>query len=245
MIQSLKSAKTATLLAGAVAGAAFCLPAAAATVNLTGVDVRQGGVFGAPFGVTGTTASFVTGVDGPAAVASAVITLGGLDLDGDSTANDSVEFTMTWTDTTSPFANARLFNQGADTGFGSLNGLLVEVAVTPGQTTTDTGDIIVFDGFTGAAIGVGGGGDITRTADINGTEASVSITGAGFSFATTAIDFALTPTVTFDNSGGTGGSIVARNYDLQFSTTAIPEPASMALLGLGGMCLFGRRRRKA
>jgi hypothetical protein len=133
-------------------------------------------------------------------------------------------------------------NQGSDTGFGNLNGIEFSVVNVSG-TTTDSGDAIVFDGFLGAALGAGGGVATTNTVDINGTTASVTLPGGGFSFSTDAVDFALTPTVTFDNSSrsANSGTVVARHFDLQFST--IPEPSSLAVLGLLGGLVALRRRK--
>lgn len=42
------------------------------------------------------------------------------------------------------------------------------------------------------------------------------------------------------SSGGTGSTDTAR--DQFFAITAVPEPGSLALLGLGGLCLLRRRR---
>ena len=212
-----------------------------ATITIEALDVRANGVFGHNPNVSGVT------VNGNAPAGTVVadpinveLTYSNLDLDGDSTANDSVTFTLTATKTGSDGGDLRIFNQGIDTGFGNLNDVEVSVTAVSG-VTTDGGAAITFDGFTGAAAGAGASGAVDRTVEINGTGVTLSTPGAGgFEFAVSAIDFALTPTVTFDNSGGTLGSVVARHYDLQFS--AVPEPASALLLTLGATALIARRK---
>jgi len=179
----------------------------------------------------------VTGATNTADPLNIPLTVTGLDLDADGSSNDSVTFTLS---AAGGGANQRIWGQGIDTGFGNLNNVTVTVTGVSG-TTTDSGDIIVFDGFTGATAGMGSGDAHTRNVDINGATVNLATPGGGFSFQQVEALFALTPSVLFDNSGGTGGSIVARAYDLQFSTV-IPEPASFALLGLGGIALLGRRR---
>ncbi|MGJ8641998.1 MAG: PEP-CTERM sorting domain-containing protein [Luteolibacter sp.] len=103
------------------------------------------------------------------------------------------------------------------------------------------GTTVVFDGFQ----------NITRT-NINDAGASISYlvhTGSVGSTTITTTGTALDLT-----SGGSASSLFItaeegapgirlRDLDLQFSTAAIPEPSSTALLGLGGLALILRRRR--
>ncbi|QDV62681.1 PEP-CTERM sorting domain-containing protein [Crateriforma conspicua] len=216
----------------------------AALVNITALDVRGTGVFGHDPNISAVTINDVapsgTTVADPLNIQ---LTYSNLDLDGDSTANDSVTFTLT---AAGGGGSQRAWGQGIDTGFGSLNNVTLSVSSVSG-TTTDFGDTIVFDGFVGANAGLGGNGDFQRNVDINGTTVNLTTANTGaFEFVTRGIDFAPTSTVLFDNSGGTGGSIVARSYDLQFSTVAaVPEPSSFALLGLCGGAAVWRRRRKS
>lgn len=212
-------------------------------VTITALDVRANGVFGHP-DVSGVTVNGLapagTVIADPINIA---MTYSNLDLDGDSSANDAVTFTLTFTKFGTDGGNLRAFNQGVDTGFGNLNDVQVSISSVSG-TTTDSGDPIVFDGFTGAAIGAGRTGDIDTTADINGTSVNVANPDTGsFQFLIGAVDFALTPTVTFDNSSTIGGSVVGRHYDLQFSTiSAIPEPTAGLWVAVSALGMIGRRK---
>ncbi|MEN8694131.1 MAG: PEP-CTERM sorting domain-containing protein [Akkermansiaceae bacterium] len=216
------------------ASIAASMASQAAVVTITALDLRGTGLFGH---------ADATLTSGPGNTAADpldwVISYANLDLDGDASANDTVNFTVR----ASGGTNQRAWGQGVDTGFGSLNGVIFSVVDVSG-TTTDSGDSIVFDGFTGGAIGVGGNGDLNRTAEINGATASVvSPTTGGFQFVIDAVDFAPTATVLYDNSGGDFGAVSARHHDLQFSTVAVPEPSSAVLLGLAGSMLAFRRRK--
>lgn len=235
------------LLFAAVAAVALSVSsgAFADTVNIFALDLRGTGLFGH---------ADATLNSGPGEVSGDPldwdITYNNLDFDNDGTANDTVNFTVR----ASGGANQRAWGQGVDTGFGSLNGVTFSVINVSG-TATDSGETIVFDGFTGGAIGVGGNGDLDRTAEINGQLASVTSASTGsFQFVIDAIDFAgPAATVLYDNSGdsdfdGNGdggfGAVSARHHDLQFSTiAAIPEPSSIALIGMIGGLIAVRRRR--
>lgn len=219
-----------------ITASAASLSANAAVVTINDMTVTRNGV-GGPNASAVTINGGATGTTVTADPINIQLTYSNLDLDGDASANDSVTFTLS---AAGGGATQRIFDQGIDTGFGNLNDVTVSVTGVSG-TTTDLGHNIVFDGFTGGTAGMGSSTAQTRSVEINGATVNLATTGGGFQFVQGEATFSPAASVLFDNSGGSDGSIVARAYDLQFSTV-IPEPASFALLGLGGIALLGRRR---
>ena len=214
----------------------------AGTSEIIALDVRANGIFGHDPNVSDITingaAPAGTVVADPLNIA---LTYSNLDLDEDGTANDAVTFTLKAEKNGMEGGNLRVFNQGIDTGFGNLSDTMVTVTDVSG-TTSDMGMEIVFDGFIGAAVGFGGNGDLISSAEINGQPVNVNSPSTGaFQFVIADIDFDATPSVTFDNSVRDGiGTIVARHYDLQFST--VPEPSALVVILLGCAGLYGLRR---
>ena len=208
---------------------AASLSASAATITIDELDVRGTGIFGHNPNVTGVVYNNDPNNSPPGTLVSDPIdiqlTYNNLDLDGDATANDSVTFTLRASKFGGDGGALRAFGQGTDTGYGNLNDVEFSMFSVTGSTT-DLGNPISFDGFTGAAIGggVGAGNDLDASATINGNAASIFVAdNGGFRFAVDAIDFAPTATVQFDNSTAlNGSSIVARHFDLQFSATPAP-----------------------
>lgn len=229
----------------ALAALAFASSANAATIVIDTLGFNTNGVaFDATNQANASAVSFNGNAPGAGNVVSpsidAQLTYNNLDLDGDSTANDSVTFTI---NVTTPGTAGMLFNQGFHTNWGTVEGMDVSVHSVSG-VTTDSGTPIVFDGFVGAATGAGEGtGNIDRSVEINGSLYTMAGANSGaFEFVQDFQDFAPVASLQYRNSGGTVGTLVARNWDLQFSANAIPEPTTLGLLGLG-MIGFAARRR--
>lgn len=210
--------------------------ASGATLGIAGLDVRSTGVF---MGGPDANASSFAVDSSVAGVVTVSFTYSNQDVDGDGTANDEFDLTLTYTGT-----NVGANGQGVGTGFGNLSEVTVTGSAT--GTATDSGDAIVFDGFTGAGIASFefGGSAPDRFGTINGVLVDPPSAGIG---GTGTTDFALVSSVFFDDAVNTGtiGSLVIREFDIQVSTSSavIPEPASMALFGLGGLAMLTRRRR--
>jgi hypothetical protein len=216
------------LIISAAAILSLTASASAQTV-IIGLDIRANGTFPSAYGANTTSFVVDTSVADEVTIS---FNLGGLALDIDAVANDTASLSFTWAG-----SGVRAFNQGVDTGFGSLDGVTLTASASG---TTSDGDNIVFDGFTGVAIGGGtsAGNDVDYQADITPaggstvTLSSFLADNGNFRFTTTSTDFgSAVASVLFDNSTAlNGSSIVARNYDIQLSTVAVPEPSAYALL---------------
>lgn len=84
----------------------------------------------------------------------------------------------------------------------------------------------------------------TRTMDYSTGASSISTTrGDGQSVIGTFIADATTQNISFDGTNGVNEPDLALNGYI-LSTSVVPEPSSLAFLGLGGLALFAHRRRK-
>jgi len=183
-------------------------------------------------------------------------TVSGLTIDDDGTANDSVQ--ITFTATASSTINSGVDN--SNQGFFSVGSWL-----GAGQwTRMDFTDITVnvsgggfsaaeFLGFTNLQVQLSNGGETgddgsTDEFTINGTTYAhdAGDFAGGSDFAIANDDFILLTGVEVATGAGTTSGTY-RHFDLnyQFSATAVPEPSSTALLGLGGLALMLRRKRSA
>ena len=119
---------------------------------------------------------------------------------------------------------------------GSANG-----NVTLNATAGDTDELTTYNLKDGAASGFGAAstalsGELTGTGTYSKT---FSISGLGIAGVTTAADLDYYLIQFAQEEDGLAGTTSIDN----FSITAVPEPSSTALLGLGGLALIMRRRK--
>ena len=167
-------------------------------------------------------------------------------LDGDASDTSTVDgVTLTASTTDGVFQSS-----GGGTGIEGSG----EPNVANDQFQVNTGEDFAFSfdtpgTLTGFTIRVFG--DSAAVTVSNGTESETATgfnTTSGLGPAVTlnySLDFAAGETLSFASVGvGSGGSNGSQGYRIQSVTIdAIPEPASLALLGAGGVLMLGRRRQ--
>jgi hypothetical protein len=183
-------------------------------------------------------------------------TVSGLTIDDDGTANDSVQ--ITFTATASGTINSGFNN--ASQGFFAVGSWLSAEQWTRMDFTGITVNVsgggfsaAEFLGFTNLQVQLAGGGETgndgsTDEFTINGTTYAddAGDFAGGDDFAIANDDFILLTAVEVaTGTGTTAGTYRHFDMDFQFSATAVPEPSSTALLGLGGLALMLRRKRSA
>jgi hypothetical protein len=120
--------------------------------------------------------------------------------------------------------------------------------LTPGETITVTFDLKESSGAGGVIFAelfseIAGGG-VSKSEILGGAPLFGNSNFSSRSF-TTTLGPNVTGGVTFQfavSTGGAPGSFATGTFD-NVSITVIPEPSSLALLGLGGLALVARRRR--
>ena len=183
-------------------------------------------------------------------------TVNALDLTGDGSANDSVVFSYLADASADNVANVgNPFSFGVDgTGdpgdneidpgeslfFSNLNAVATLGDANAGTFTVNSA---LFDFFQSR---FPGGGDVFTLTDGSGNAITPAATPDGGG--NDPYDFSANPQPVFDiiSSAGNGFGIdsIAADFVLEFTpANVVPEPSSLALLGLGGMFAFSRRRR--
>ena len=174
-----------------------------------------------------------------------ILTVSGLTLDDDGTANDSVTITLTATASSTinsgyNNANQGFFAVGSWLGSGQWTRMdFTDISVNASSGKIGSAEFLGFTELTvqiaddgGAGDGLGDPGD---SFDVNGTSYS-------FPFASGDIAIANEDFILLEYTGGSAPTF--RHLDMNFSFTAVvPEPSSSALLGLGALALALRRRR--
>jgi len=178
-----------------------------------------------------------------------------LDLAHDGTANDTFNFSLVFTASEGSFVET---DQGTTVGIAG-NGSNTISAASETITFTTTGASVDFGDSTGSLAGSGitfkGFNEVTL-AKLSATEGYVlsggtSADGTITGTAVTAFD----PITSFTLGGlddepgttNTNNRFNLKNVDLKYNIRAgheaVPEPSSVALLGLGGLALLLRRRK--
>lgn len=231
------------------------LSASANAGTITSIGWNTSGVaFGTPSNGT-VVSSLLNGAAFPGANSAGqnqdvTLTMSGLDIDNDGTANDTVTFNVNYDTSGTP---GLLFNQGFHTNWGTLDGMVLTVDGVSG-TATDSGLPIQFDGFCSVNIGAGAGADVNTNVDMTTSAGTTTVNlmgtwdGVNYNFPQVNTIFASPePMVSFSNSdpdaGGTGtnSTLVVRTLGFAFS---VPEPSALTLV-FGMLCgLVAVARRK-
>ncbi len=125
--------------------------------------------------------------------------------------------------------------------FGNLESLQLVVSDITYTSGEMDGTTAVFTGFTNATrTNINNAGDEIDYLIHTGPIGSTTFTSTGTSIDLTSAGTSDTLFITAE-SGAPG--IRIRDLDLRFETVIIPEPSSIALLGLGGLALIFRRRK--
>jgi hypothetical protein len=184
-------------------------------------------------------------------------TVTGLTIDDDGTANDSVTIAFSASTINSINSGENNSSQGffSDSGSWLGAGDWTRMDFTSISVNVSGGGFSAaeFLGFTELTVQLAGGGETgnngsTDEFTINGTTYAddAGDFAGGSDFAIANDDFILLTAVEVATGTGTTAGTY-RHFDLnyQFSATAVPEPSSTALLGLGGLALMLRRKRSA